>query len=205
MHPFQRAHAQRRIAGMARPALETDRFHQDALVHPHRLQPGRLADQRMPSQRLARRRQRPRAVHAALFIRRGQNHQRLAQIARREFPRRFDRQRQKRLHIGGTQPVNPPVRDHATERIEAPATGVERHGIGMPGQHQPARSTAQRGDQVGLVRPLRQRLDPHREAGVLQPAGQQVDDRPVALVELRRHAAHRRGGDQLTNAVQQQG
>ena len=70
MHSLQRVCAQGRIAGMAGAALDPDRFHQDALVHPYWLQPGRLADQGMTPQRLTRRRQRPCALHTAFLVRR---------------------------------------------------------------------------------------------------------------------------------------
>ena len=87
-----------------------------------------------------------------------------------------DGQGKEAFHVGAAQAVQSLVALGQAQRIALPAALIEGHGVGVPGQHQAPGTTAQRGDQVGLVTVCVDCLDFGAEAHVVQPAGQQVDD-----------------------------
>ena len=60
-----------------------------------------------------------------------------------------------------------------------PAAFIVWNGVGMTRQHQATRAAAQGRDQVGRGRAAGQRYDFHCEAGILEPAGKQVDNSTV--------------------------
>jgi hypothetical protein len=143
--------------------------------------------------------------HAGLLVSGRQDDDRLPQVLRAELAQRLDGQCQKGLHVRGAEAVESAVGLGQVKRVMAPFTLVPGYGIGVAGQHQPAGSLSEGGNQVGLVGPVGKCHDLDGEAGSLQPAGKQVDDRAVALVEFAADAADRGGADQVRDHGQQVG
>src|SRR5699024_4664495 len=114
--------------------------------------------------------------------------------------------REKALHVGDTKAVQPLIALDQLERIGRPALCIMRHGVEMPGKHQPllARSCSAAADarrQVDLVGAVRQWLDGAFEAAIPQPLGQLFGSRAVAAIQRRIGAADGIGGNQFRQHV----
>ncbi|CFT91534.1 Uncharacterised protein [Bordetella pertussis] len=154
---FDGVAAARRQRRMRRLAMDPAAKQVDALVRHHHLHAGRLAD------------------HAALrldaaFAQVGQHDGRagtadLLVIRKRQMDgflaghlqeRRHQGQRRgdEALHVARTPPVQPPLLFAQGERVGGPVLSIDRHDIGMAGQHDAALLRAiagwQRGEQIGL-------------------------------------------------------
>ena len=203
VHPLQGVVAKGRIRGVAGRSLHGDGEHGDALVRTHGAHAGRFADHRRRGLGNAVRRQVAGAVHRRLFVRRGDDGERLRQLRVRMTPRGGKRQREKALHVAAAEPVVAPVPFQQRERIVAPQRLVARHGVRMPGEHQPApAATPAPSDQIALARLFRQRQHLHLETQVLQPPGKVLDDAQIALVAFTIRAAHRRLADERLQHLQ---
>ncbi len=145
----------------------------------------------------------PGAGHGGFLVGSGQQDERLFQIRCAHIPHCLDRQGQKGLHVGCAETVQALVCLGQRKRVVLPFACIKGHGIGMSGQHQPPWTAAQGRNQVGLGGAPRQRHDLNGTAAILQPGGQQVDDRPVSLVERRIDAADRGRTDQPLDHGQQ--
>jgi hypothetical protein len=143
--------------------------------------------------------------HAGFLVGSGKDHDRFLQFPRIYPAQRLDGQRQEGLHVGGAEAVEAAVRLGQAEGVVLPAVLVPGHGVGVAGEHQPTRATAEGGDEVRPRRRAGKRHDLDLEAGGIQPAGKQVDHGAVALVETGGDAAHRGGADQRRDHVQQIG
>jgi hypothetical protein len=182
VHALQRVVAQARVAGMAAAAGEAHRLAHHALVHAHRAQAGGLADDGVAAQRSAGLHQRAGAVHGRFLVGGGEDDQRLFQVRGGQPARGLDGDPQERLHVGGAEAIETTAVLAQLERVVLPQRGIEGYGIGVTGQHQPARTAAQRRDQVGLVRMPGNVEYLNPKAGIAEPARQQLQQRPVALV-----------------------
>ncbi len=172
-------------------------FHQDAFVHPHWPQRGGLADDGRAGVQFALGQQLTGAGHAAFFVGGCQQREGLAQPVSAKGGGCFNGQGKKTLHVGGPQAVEPPVPCFKSVGVGAPKGRVAGHGVGVSGQDQPARASAEGGDQVVLAWRALDGVDPHCEAEGFEPVGQGIDDAAVALVQFRHGATHRGAGNQL--------
>ena len=181
--------------------MDVNAVHEDALVHAHRLESGGFADHGVACLGASGGGQRLGAVHGRFLVGRGQDDQRLPQFAVGELGGGFHGQCQKALHVADAEAVPVAVAFAELERIAVPAVFIERYGVRVPGQHQAAGTAAAHRDQVELAGPVRHRHALAVEAQIVQPAGQQVDDRLVGHVERRVLAGHRRPGEQFGNKL----
>ena len=179
-------------------------FHHDALVHAHRHQRGRLADYGGPGLRVARGHQGAGAVHGTLLVGGRQQDQRLLQGGVQEGSGGGQGQREEALHIRAAQAVQPVVALGEGQGVTLPAALVEGHGVGVACQHQAAGPAPQGRDQVGFGAVCGNRLDLGAKPHIAQPAGQQVDDRAVALVPQRVGGADGRCRHQLSQLFDDQ-
>lgn len=58
------------------------------------------------------------------------------------------------------------------KRVAGPATIIERHGIGMPGEQQAASAVAGAGQHIEFIARLRYRLDLDVKAQIAEPAAE---------------------------------
>ena len=190
---MHRAGAKLRLGGMRREAGDPRQEGADALVGIGDVERGRLADDDGGGARQGPAHRRDAVDHAEagdlLVI--GEE-----EMDRRRQPRaeevRYQRQgqRDEALHVDGASTIGPPVRDMQREGIPAPGLPLDRHDIGVAGQHDAAAVLrADGGEQRRLVARL------VGEAGRGDaPAGEivldEVDQRQVGFV------AHRVEGDQ---------
>lgn len=175
-------------------AEDIDTLHHHALVQANRSEPGRLADHRSTTERTAGSGQRLGPGHRAFFVAGGQDDQRLLERLVDQAAHRFDRQREEAFHVAAAKPDPAAIHLGELERIGAPQGLVVRHRIAVPGQHQPSRTTAKRGNQVELAGI--DLLDVAGEPQLGKPGGQQVDHLAIGLVQAGLGAADRRRGDQ---------
>ncbi|MNN44923.1 hypothetical protein D3C81_1592330 [compost metagenome] len=163
-------------------------------MHADRPQAGGLTDHRGTSERLAGLGQCPGARHGAFFVAGGEDQQGLLEIMRQQRQHGLDDQGKEALHVATAQ-ANPTAIDLGEfQRVAGPQLLIVRHGVAMPRQHQAARATATAGQQVELARA--DLLDVAGETQVAQPAGQQVDDQAVGLVQRGLGATDRGRGNQ---------
>ncbi len=181
VHRFECTVPQTRIRRMAALSEDIDALHHDALVHANRLEPGRLADHRRTAQRLAGLGQGAGTGHRTFFITGGENQQRLLERLIEQRLHGLDDQREKALHVATAQPDPAAVNFGELQRIGLPQRIVIRHGIAVPGQDQAAGAAAESGEQVEFAGA--DLLDVATEAQITQPAGEQIDHRPVGLIQ----------------------
>ncbi|GBH13950.1 Zn-dependent oligopeptidase [Pseudomonas syringae pv. actinidiae] len=194
VHRLQRAVAQARVGRMTAAPENVDALHHHAFVHADRLEPGRLADHRRTTQRASGFCQRTRAGHRAFFIAGGENQQRLLERLIDKATHGLDDQRKKALHVAAAQPDPAAIDLGELQGVGFPQCLVERHGIAVARQYQPAGACAEGCQQIELAGG--NLLDIAGKTQVCEPPGQQIDDRPVGLVQGRLSAAHRRRSDQ---------
>ena len=199
VHGFQRAVAQARIGRMAAAPENVDALHHDAFVHPNWLEAGRLTDHRCPPQGPAGIGQGPGAGHGAFFVTGGEDQQRLLERLVQQRLERFDGQGEKALHVTTAQADPTAIDLGELQRIGLPQRAVERHRVTVAGQHQAAGTAAETGQQIEFARA--DLLDIAGEPQLSEPAGQQLDDSAVGLVEPRLGTADRRRGDQGSELI----
>jgi hypothetical protein len=89
------------------------------------------------------------------------------------------------LHVGGAAPVQPPALLGEDERVGAPVLPVDRHDIGMAGEHHPAVALRPEGRKqirlgAGIVV-----SQPHAGAAIVQIVGHPPDQRMVRVARGR--------------------
>ncbi len=170
-------------------ALEFQALHHDALVHAHRFQAGRLADDRVAGLGLASFCQGPGTVHGALFVGSGQYNQGLLEILVHKGPGCFNGQREKAFHVAGTQPVPAIVPLGQGKGVALPAFVIKGHRIGMAGQHKTARAAAKGSDQVEFSGHAWHFQDFHGKPEGFQPFCQGSHHGLVTMIPFCRRAA----------------
>ncbi len=111
----------------------------------------------------------------------------------------LDDQREKALHVA-TAETDPAAIDFGEfQRVGLPQGVVVRHRVAVPGQHQPTGSAADAGEQVEFART--DLLDIAGKTQIAQPAGEQIDDCPVGLIEAGLGTADRWRGNQRSELV----
>ena len=199
-HAVDGVEAEGRVARVTGAPLDPDPVHEDALVHAHGHEPGRLADDRHPRLRLAVGQELTGAVHRALLVGGSDEGERRLQLARPEARRRGEGGREEALHVRAAEAVEDAVGALGElPGIRAPALGIGGHGVGVPAEHETALPFAHARDQVRLRRVPAQRYDLGTEADGLRPLGEAVDHPPVALIAAGVRAADGGLGDQRTN------
>ncbi len=205
VHALQGVVAQARVAGVAGGAAHPDGLHEDALVQADGLHARGLADDGVAAQAALRIDQRLGADHGAFLVGGGEDDDGVFQLAGPVAARRLDGQGQEALHVRGAQAVEAIVGLGHGEGIVLPAAFVVGHGIGVAGQYQAVGAAPQGGDEVGLVAAGAERLDLGGESQAVEPFGEPVDHRPVALIIGGADAADGRQGDQLVDHGQESG
>ena len=196
VHGVQRVVAQGRIGRVPGGALKLDGDQHEALVGVYGLKPGGFADDGGLRPGLAGLQEKPAPGHGGLLIAGGRQDQRRPQLAAGEGGGGAQRHRKEALHVAGAQAVEAAVALGHGEGILTPGGFIEGHGVGVPGQHQPAFAGPQGGDQIGLAGDAGQGHQLDGGAQALKPAGQVLDDPQVALIDIGVGAAHRWLGDQ---------
>ena len=176
--------------------FEFQALHHDALVHAHRLKARRLANHRVTGLGSAGLGQRPGTVHGAFLVGGGQDDQWLLQRLIHKRFRRFDGQRKEAFHVTGAQAVPAVVLLGQGEGVALPALVVKRHGVGVAGQHQATRTTAQGGDQIVFAGHAGHFQDFHGEPHRLQPFSQGTNHRLIAVIPIGGRAGDRGQGNQ---------
>ena len=128
------------------------------------------ADHRRTPQRPACFNQGPGAGHRSFFVTGGEDQQRLLERLVEQRAYGFDHQREKTLHVATAQADPAVIHFCQLERIGLPQRFIVRHGIAVPGQHQPAGACAKAGEQVEFAGA--DLLDIAVETQVAQPGGQ---------------------------------
>ncbi|MNO64770.1 hypothetical protein D3C76_555070 [compost metagenome] len=194
VHGLHGAAAQAWVRGVAAAPEDVDAVHEDALVHADRPQPGRLTDYRCTAQWLAGLGQGTGAGHGAFFVAGGKDQQRLLEVVLQQRDDRFDDQGEEALHVAAAQADPTAIGFGQLQWVTGPQLFVIGYGVAVPRQHQATRASATAGQQVELAGA--DLLDVALETQVAQPAGQQVDDLAVGLVQRGLGATDRRRGDQ---------
>ena len=136
VHGVQGAAAQGRIGGVPGGALQLNGDQHETLVGVNGLKPRGLADDRGLGPRPAGLQQKSAAGHGGLLIAGGRQDQRRAQLAAGDGSGGTERHREEALHVAGAQPIEAVIALGHGEGIVAPSILIERHGVGVPGQHQ---------------------------------------------------------------------
>jgi hypothetical protein len=89
----------------------------------------------------------------------------------------------KALHVRAAEAIQAAIALGDLQRIHLPQLFIERHGVGVAGQHESAGTRAFRCDEVRLVRLARQLEYLAVEAEQREAFGEQVDDIAVAHVD----------------------
>ena len=177
--------------------MDSDGFHQHALVPADGLQVRGLADDAIVRLRTATGSQDARALHLAFLVGCYHDVQGAAQSLGIEARGHRDGHGQETLHVSGSKAMQAGIARGQRKRIALPALVVIRHRIAVSGQDQSAFPAAQSRDQIGLARRLGQSHDFDRAADVFEIAGQAFDHGEIGTVEFRRNTAYRGNADKI--------
>ncbi len=175
MHQLDGVHAARRVAGVAGLTQHAHGRRDMAFMRADRLQRRRLADDRAIRANRRVFREVARARHAGFFVGGRQNVERFFQLRHVHVTQRVEDKGEEAFHVGGAQAIELVVVLGQGERIARPATIVKRHGVGMAGQQQAARTGSGAGEQVKFVACSGNGLNLNVKPKIAKPTRQQID------------------------------
>ena len=191
MHALERTVTEARVAGMPGLPEEFDRHGQIALMLSDRFETGRLTDNTEAAEFFTVVCNQFCAAHGGFFVGGRHQRQRVFEFIEIHLAAGVQRECEETFHVATAEPVDVVVLFAGGERVVGPQCRITGYGVGMSRQHQSVAAAAGARDQVILAFIDGLQLDIETQA--CGPVCNEVDDRAIAHVHIRMHAAHRRG------------
>ena len=194
VHAVKRIVAEPRIARMPGLTQEFDRHRQVALVLSNRGQACGFANNTEATEFFTIIGNQLRTTHGAFLVGGCHQRKRSFEIFKVNPAACRERKRKKTFHVAAAEPVNAVICLAGREWIAAPQGRVTGHGVGMARKHQAVAAATGTRNQVKFI--IVYGLDFDLETKAFTPFGHLVDNATVTHIEIRVHAAHRRGRNQ---------